>query len=319
MKAFRKCFSIFISIALLCSLAVPASAADNADALIEDCIVFTGTDDGEYLYIRAGESVCGVSDALQITFFQDEDDEDITWAIPVVDPADIIVELPAEENGNRVELFAKLDCKYVSSAVSIQLDGLLQTGSSDPVRCTFKEKGAKDLSALQLHYPDEEISACINHYREQDEDAQDYVIYCVEGDELVFETKWEQLKNRLSASWDGVQMRAAEDGSPCYTAVSGEGTLTLHVMRHIRYTSKVCVMTAKARSDLMVRSAAANPKQRLSAWMEILIMAPTMWLFPISLIFMPVVAPFAILAAPFADAFELLYMLITGTPLQMMR
>lgn len=318
MKAVQQIIAVLLTLALLCGLAVPAGAADDAEPLIEECIVFTGTDDGEYLYIRAGESVCGVSDKLQITFIPDKDDEDVTWAVPVVNPADVIVELPAEENGERLELFAKLDGESaVPPAVTIQVDGLLQTGSSDAIGCTFKEKGTTDLSALQLHYPDEEISACINHYREQE--GQNYVIYCLPGDVLEFGTKWEQLQGRLSASWTGVQMRADDGDKPFYTAVSGEGILTLHVMRHIRYSSKVCVMTGEERRDLMVQSAAANPKQRLSAWIEILVMAPTMWLFPVSLILIPVVAPFAVLAAPFADGIELLYMYITGAPLQMMR
>ena len=319
MKTIQKGLTILLTAAILCGLAAPACAADDATPLIEECIVFTGTDDGEVLYIRAGASVCGVSDAMRITFIPDEDDEDTVWAVPTVDPDDVIVELPAAENGERLELFAPLEGAFVSAHVRIHLDGLLQTEGGEPVGCTFSETGTKDMRALQLHYPDAEISACINHYLEQDENAEDYVIYCLPGDEFVFETKWEQLRERLSASWDGVQMHAAEDGSPCCTAISGEGTLTLHVMKHVRYSSKVCVMTEKDRRALLVRSAAGNPKQRLTAWIEIFVMAPTMWLFPISVIFMPVLIPFAVIAAPFADAIELLYMYTTGQPLQMMR
>ena len=306
MKRIQKWTALVLALLLSWSSFTAAAGEAEEPSVVEEAIIFMGTDDGFCLYLRMAASIRGIADDFSLEVRPTKDSE---W-LPPVQREKIIVEPPCAENGERLELFAPIECEKISVSAQIRANGFVTADGTSVAYSGETSSGVNDPGALQMHYPGEEISSCINYYLCRED--RDYIAYCVQGTDVQFETKWDQLKNHLSATWDGVQMRVRDSGAPIYTAVSGEGTITLHVMRHIHYTTKIRVVTEKERKSLLLHAAAQNPKMIMSACFQYTMAAGTLSLFPIGFLFMPIVLPFALLASPIGYAIELAHILLTG-------
>lgn len=273
----KKALSVLLAFCLAFCLCVPAFSKDApaADTLIEEAVdYFILDDDSEVLYIRLGEKVRSVSEALTAEFLPDPylPDE----LPPAVGEDDLNIILPCEENGSRLELFLRAEV----DGFDLHVAGLLDA-QGNALECTVTQDQFT-FQPLFFRVDSDEMANVFLHFYtgEQpilwEDDVTPMTEYCLVGETVHLpEGLSPALQNRTRLVCDGVELRENDDGA--YTAVSGSGTVTYAVAGQFNVTVKLCVQTQEERRIFASREAAKRPLVTSYLWMMYATVIPVLY------------------------------------------
>ena len=303
----KKLLSLLLALCLTICVTVPALAGDTLTetSLVKDAVVFLfETDDPSVYYLRCSENVRGVSDAFSAAFLPDPDFPDDS--VPAIRKDDLHIIPPCEENGGCLELYFAID----AYGNSLHLTGLTDADGC-ALECT--------IPAEQFQWTYFSVSAgdgmsfFINLYTgefllkamlwDDDFDMSQMTNYCLVGDEIYLPELPDALQNRAVLTSDGVELTKTAYGT--YTAVSGSGTVTYEVTGFFRTTAKFCVQTKEERRIFTAREAAKHPLVTAALWLSGSTL-PTVFLYPIGILFEPVCLLLGFVTLPVGDLAQII-------------